>query len=63
MSTNKYKLIVNGYQLECHAHKLTKNEAIKIKNLKKIKDKIELASIHDEIEELIENYSISENNW
>jgi len=63
MSTNKYKLIVNGYQLECHAHKLKQNEAIKIKNLKKEKDIKELASIHDEIEDLIENYSISENNW
>ena len=63
MSKNIYKLIVNGYQLECHAHKLTKNEAIKLKKLKKEKNIKNFALIHDEIEKIIDNYSISDNNW
>jgi hypothetical protein len=60
---NKYKLIVNGFQFDGHAHKLTESEVLKILKLQE-GDKVKnLALVHDEIENLLEDYSLSESNW
>ena len=59
----KYKLIVNGFQFDGHAHKLTEIEVLKIQKLQLDSKVKNLALVHDEIENLLEDYTLSESNW